>query len=96
MDYDALPGGDLIRKGLKDLETGQETLESLLVSIGATRLRQAGVPVPDHVFRDADRRLYDLLAKDGEDEAHGRYNALVRRLVSFESTLECVGTSTSN
>ena len=52
------------------------------------RLRSLGIQI-DRVFPDPERRLYDLLAIEGEDEAHGRYNALVRRLVSFERALEC-------
>ncbi len=31
------------------------------------------------------------LAETDPDSAHSRYNALVRRLVSFENTAECVG-----
>ena len=94
MGYHAFPGGDLIDKGLGDLAAGRETVESLLVSIGAPRLRLAGVPVPDTTFSDPERRLYDRLALEDADSAHSRYNALVRRLVSFESTVECVGLST--
>ena len=91
MSYDALPGGDLIEKGLRDLASSRETVEALLVSIGAPRLRSAGLPVPDNAFADAERRLYELLAREDEDSAHSRYNALVRRLVSFEDAAECVG-----
>lgn len=96
MSYEAFPGGDLIEKGLADLEAGRETVESLLVSIGAPRLRQAGIPVPDPTFDKPERRLYDRLAREDSDSAHSRYNALVRRLVSFESTVECVGLSTKS
>jgi hypothetical protein len=32
---------------------------------------------------DPERELYQLLAAGGTDSAHGRHNALVRRLVSF-------------
>jgi len=39
---------------------------------------------------DAEHRLYGRLASDGGGAAHGRYNALVRRLVSFERALACV------
>lgn len=96
MDYEAFPGGDLIEKGLTDLAASEETVESLLVSIGAPRLRLAGVPVPQQTFSNPERCLYDRLALDDPDAAHSRYNALVRRLVSFESTLECVGPSTKS
>ncbi len=88
MDIEALPGSDLIRKGLADLVGGAETAEALLVSIGATRLRRAGLSVPS-ALPFPERRLYELLAGSDEDSAHSRYNALIRRLVSFERALEC-------
>ena len=36
-------------------------------------------------------RQYDVIgyARDGDDAAHARYNALIRRLVSFERALAC-------
>ena len=40
---------------------------------------------------DPEHRLYARLAQEDADSAHSRYNALLRRLVSFESALECVG-----
>jgi hypothetical protein len=33
---------------------------------------------------EPERGLYELLAQTEPDSAHSRYNALVRRLVSFE------------
>lgn len=86
----ALPGQDLIERGLLDLARCNESIEALLVSIGAPRLRRIGLTVPP-VFADAERRLYERLAESGSDTAHGRYNALVRRLVSFERAAECAG-----
>ncbi|MGH3064735.1 MAG: hypothetical protein ACRDOF_00355 [Gaiellaceae bacterium] len=82
-----LPGADLVRRGIADLEQGVETIESLLVSIGAPRLSGLGFafdPLPS-----PELRLYELLAADDSDAAHSRYNALVRRLVSFERAAEC-------
>ena len=96
VSYQAFPGGDLIEKGLLDLREGDESIESLLVSIGAERLRAAGIPVPRNTYSDPERRLYERLAADDSDSAHSRYNALLRRLVSFESTIECVGLSTKH
>jgi hypothetical protein len=55
----------------------------LLVSIGAPRLRQAGIEVAEPLA-SPEHRLYARLAAEDPDAAHGRYNALVRRLVSFE------------
>jgi hypothetical protein len=83
-----LPGEELVQAGLRDLERGIESVEALLVSIGAPRLRALGFPVAIPI-ESPEERLYLLLARDGEDSAHSRYNALVRRLVSFERAAEC-------
>jgi hypothetical protein len=83
-----LPGADLVTAGLADLERGEETIAALLVSIGASRLRRLGFTVPNP-FPDADLRLYAMLAASAPASAHGQYNALVRRLVSFERAAEC-------
>ena len=91
MDLTAFPGGDLVQEGLTDLARGVESIPALLVSIGAHRLRQIGLPVPETVFPSPEHRLYEVLAATDSDSAHSRYNALVRRLVSFENTAECVG-----
>ncbi len=82
-DSAALPGGDLIEKGLADRRRGAASIEALLVSIGAPRLALLGVTVPDPI-PDAEHRLYDVLHDEDPDSAHGKYNALIRRLVSFE------------
>jgi len=86
---DALPGAELIRSGLNDLARGIESIPALLVLIGAPRLRRLGFDVPDTPYFPEDR-LYELLAKEDSDAAHARYNALIRRLVSFERAAECV------
>ena len=83
------PGEDLIIQGIADLKEGRETVHSLLVSIGAFRLRRAGINVPTNEFNDPEHRLYRLLSEDDSDSAHSRYNALIRRLVSFERAAEC-------
>lgn len=88
MDVSALPGSELVEQGLRDLAAGKETVEALLVSIGEPRLRVLGVDVPEPLA-DPETRLYLLLARTDEDAAHGRYNALVRRLASFERALAC-------
>ncbi len=91
MNLAALPGGDLVEEGLRDLDRGIESTPSLLVSIGAHRLRRIGLLVPAMVFSDPERRLYDRLAESDSDSAHSRYNALIRQLVSFENAAECGG-----
>jgi hypothetical protein len=83
-----LPGADLIEVGLGDLAAGRETVESLLVSIGAPRLREMGLDVRSP-FSTPEHRLYALLSQSDSDSAHSRYNALIRRLVSYERALAC-------
>jgi hypothetical protein len=78
-----LPGEDLVREGLADLQRGVESVESLLVSIGAPRLRRLEISVPEPL-PEPHSRLYELLSERHGDAAHSRYNALIRRLVSFE------------
>jgi hypothetical protein len=85
----ALPGAELIGRGLSDLDEGVMSVEALLVSIGAPRLRAAGIAVANSIS-EPERRLYALLAAENSDSAHSRYNALIRRLVSFERAAECV------
>jgi hypothetical protein len=89
VDMAALPGGDLILRGLDDRRRGLASIEALLVSIGAPRLMQIGIAVPDPI-PDAERQLYNRLHAEDADSAHARYNALVRRLVSFERAAACV------
>ena len=85
----ALPGAELVEQGLADLRDGRESIASVLVSIGATRLTAAGYDVV-HPFDEAEHRLYELLSRNDPNSAHSRYNALIRRLVSFERAAECV------
>ena len=83
-----LPGSNLVDEGLEDLRLRRETVPALLVSIGHPRLRSLGIEVPEP-FSDPEMRLYLMLAATEGDAAHSRYNALVRRLVSFERALAC-------
>jgi hypothetical protein len=89
VDLTSLPGADLIQAGLEDAAAGRETMASLLVALGAPRLRRAGLEVPDFAVEDPDYRLYHLLAAEDSDSAHSRYNALLRQLTSFARAFEC-------
>jgi hypothetical protein len=87
-DLAAFPGGAQIEAGLSDLGRGIHSVNALLVAIGRPRLTALGFAVPrgpDH----PEYRLYALLAQQDEDSAHSRYNALIRRLVSFERAFSC-------
>lgn len=86
----ALPGQDVVERGVEDLRHSRITAEALLVSIGAPRLRRLGIDVPEGI-REPERGLYDLLTETSGDAAHSRYNALVRLLVSYERAAECGG-----
>ena len=83
------PGADLIQGGLDDWRRGIESVPALLVQVGAPRLRQLGIDLPPVAVESPEHRLYALLAADTPDSAHGRYNALIRRLVSFERAAAC-------
>ncbi len=85
---DSLPGADLVAEGLNDLAAGNESALSLLVSIGAPKLRACGIEVPVAID-EPNLRLYRLLQRAHGDAAHSRYNALIRRLVSYERALQC-------
>jgi hypothetical protein len=83
-----LPGTDFVAAGLADLARGATTIPALLVSIGAPRLTALGIAVP-RPLPGPEHALYRALQDDDPDAAHARYNALVRRLVSFERALAC-------
>lgn len=85
---DARPGSDLIEEGLDDLSRGVQSVAALLVSIGAPRLQRLGFQVPNPI-PFPEHRLYERLSAADPDAAHSRYNALIRRLVSFERAAAC-------
>jgi hypothetical protein len=90
LNFDDLPGAHLIREGLDDLAVSRQSTAAFLVQIGSPKLNRCGVPV-EVTAEDAlgaDHGLYQWLARDHGNEAHGRYNALLRELVSFERALE--------
>jgi hypothetical protein len=87
-DLRMLPGADLVRRGVSDLDAGSESTEALLVSIGAPRLRSAGIEVCSPIVAP-EHKLYLRLARQEGDAAHSAYNALIRRLVSFERAAAC-------
>lgn len=87
-DLEMLPGTDLVQRGVEDLEAGRESAEALLVSIGAPRLRSVGIEVSLPI-QSPEHKLCLLLARQKGDGAHSAYNALIRRLVSFERAAAC-------
>lgn len=85
-----LPGDDIVSKGIADLQQERETIPALLVAIGAPKLRRLGLDLPSTLPSNPEHRLYDLLSLAGSDTAHSKYNALIRKLVSFQRAMECV------
>jgi len=68
---------------MRDLANGQRSAQALLVSIAAPRLELLGIRVPSAPLLHPEEQLFDLLITEHGDGAHARYNALIRRLVSF-------------
>lgn len=88
VNLESLPGSALVKRGAEDLDAGRETVEALLVSIGAPRLRSVGIELSSPIA-SPEHKLYALLASEKGDAAHSAYNALIRRLVSFERAAAC-------
>ncbi len=83
-----LPGFDLISKGMDDLAQGFfQSGEALLVAIGSPRLKELGFKLPYNFPELPEHDLYALLGEEFGNSAHSQYNALIRRLVSFERAL---------
>jgi hypothetical protein len=91
MGFDRLPGWEIVEPGLADRARGVESVAALLVAIGAPRLRRLGLDVNGPEIAFPEHRLYAALSAEDADSAHSRYNALLRRLVSFERAAECGG-----
>lgn len=82
------PGGELVERGIGDLDRGVVSIEALLVSLSAPRLRTLGLTVPEPL-PEPEIRLYRLLSEEHGPGAHARYNALIRRIVSFQRAMAC-------
>jgi hypothetical protein len=87
-DLRAAPGANLVERGIEDLKSERDSVEALLVSIGAPRLSTLGIAVPDPIL-SPEHKLYTRLAREKANGAHSAYNALIRRLVSFERAAGC-------
>ena len=87
---DTIPGADLVQAGLKALDRGEWSIEALLVAVGAPRLRALGIAAPDagRLPHHPEIALYRAIGREHPGDTHSRYNALIRRLISFERELE--------
>jgi hypothetical protein len=77
-----LPGGETVDIGLKHIAEGTVSVESLLLSLAAPRLRREGIPV-GQVLPEPETRLYELLLAEAGDLAHARYAAHLEQIASF-------------
>ena len=84
-DLSRFPGGDLVAKGLADLNKGIVSEEALLVLIASPRLVDLGFIVPElkELKPPYEIALYSAIEERNPDGAHADYNALIRRIVSF-------------
>lgn len=87
---DGLPGEELVRKGVIDLDNGLVSVESLLVWMASYPLSRCGLPLNRElpITRDAELELYDLIVKDGDPDPYSKYNSLLARLGKFRRALE--------
>ena len=85
----ALPGCDIVVKGLDDLTNERLSPEALVVTAAAPRLRRLGIEVPERVLEQAaELELYDRLVRSGVADPYSAYNALLRSIVIFAAALE--------
>jgi hypothetical protein len=83
-----LPGTALVQQGLKDYHENRHTMHSCLVRMARPRLAKAGfMQASQQHDINAELDLYHLLSHEG-NQAHSRYNALVREIISFEHALD--------
>ena len=85
-----LPGASLVEKGVADLERGEVSAESLLVTVAKERLESLGVLRPGLATGsvEAPLALYARLGESGALDPYSTYNALLRELSSFVRALE--------
>ena len=85
LDLSIYPGGDLVARGLDDLENGRLIEEALLATVAVPRLRRLGFTVapladlpifPEHA-------LFERIESRLDRGAHVAYNALLARMTSF-------------
>jgi hypothetical protein len=83
------PGAELVLPGLRDAAAGRVTIAACLVSMARPLIEGSGLAdhLPSLIYVDEpERALYRLLRDEGGN-AYGRYNSLLRRLVSFEQAV---------
>ena len=78
------PGGEIIVKGLRDINQGRfKSIEALAVLTASPRLNELGFHIDEFVFAEPHLLLYAHLQKKYSDSAHEQYNALMLRVAKF-------------
>jgi hypothetical protein len=89
--FEGYPGAEFLGAGLEDLEQHRITIASLLVLVASPRLRALGIAInPEPHLMPYEHRLYALLEETFGSDAYSRYNALIRRVVSFTRAAESI------
>lgn len=86
--WSELPGSDMVDRGLNDLAAGEETVP---VRMAAPRLRGWGWRCPETTIRAPRTDFTTSSPPPTPRGAHGAYNALVGRMVSFARAAERAG-----
>lgn len=87
-DLARLPGWEIISEGLADSATSRVTPAACAISIARPRLSKAGLVSTLHPkIAEPEHVLYRLFRSENGD-AYRRYNAFLRRLISFEHALD--------
>lgn len=88
--YEHLPGGEILRNGLRDLQDGVRSIDALLVLVAAPRLTRCGIRIPQACSPSAlpEHDLFRRLCVEHGPEAYRHYRSLMRRLVSLENALD--------
>jgi hypothetical protein len=87
-DLSNLPGEDLVRQGIDDLNAGRRSAPAFVVAMAAPRLRRLGIEVPEGAGPIAAHQLYETLSAGSDPDPYRRFNALIARVVSFARALE--------
>lgn len=92
MSFVDLPGGELLRDGLRDLAAGRATVPALLLQIAEPRLREHGLALPAAADAPAaELRLYARLEQEHGAGGYARYRALLDELNSLVNALDVTG-----
>ncbi len=93
-----LPGGALVARGLEDAIAGRRTAESLLVSVACRWFAAHGLGAGWRtVAAEPELVLYEMLCSSTEvPHPYGRYNSMIRELVSFQRAYSMQRTGMKN